>query len=191
MNDFISAEEKLAISLEMAKAVATMHGLEDGPVVHADVQLGQFFRGRDGMIKIVDYNRAEPLLYDRDREEYCAWANGPPGDGTLRAPEENVDAPLTEGIDVYSLGNALYGVLTGTTVLEDVHDRYDREQRVVDGGAVHIPHSYYQMPSFRLLAEAITKCWSYDAEDRPSIFWLVEFLEQAVAKHPVVNEKWS
>lgn len=190
LNHHISAEEKLAIALEMAQAVAVMHGLAGGAVAHADVQLGQFFRGRDGRLKIVDYNRAEPLLYNRDQGGSCAWANGPPGDGTLRAPEENVDAPLTEGIDVYSLGNALYGVLTGTRVLEDVHERETRVRRVVEGAGVRIPRSYYRAPSSRLLAEAITKCWTYDAADRPSIFWLVGFLERAAADHPVVEEIW-
>ena len=188
LNDYISAEEKLAISLEMAKAVAVMHGFVGGAVVHADIQLSQFFRGRDGIIKIVDYNRAEPLLYGQDRGEDCAWASGSPGDDTLRASEENIDTPLTEKINVYSLDNALYGVLTGKRVQEDISDRRDMEQCVVDRRAVHILHSYYQTPSSRLLAEAIINCWSYDARDRASIFWLVEFLEQAVVQHRVADE---
>ena len=29
-------------------------------------------------------------------------------DGSLRAPEENVDAGLTEQVDVFSLGNVFY-----------------------------------------------------------------------------------
>ena len=88
INNHISAEEKLEIALEMAKCIADMHGFEDGVIVNVDVQLGQFFKGQDGKIKIVDYNRAEPLLYDRKKEEYCRWANGSPGEGTLRSPEE-------------------------------------------------------------------------------------------------------
>lgn len=73
VNDHISMEEKLEIALEMAKCIAAMHGFEDGVIVNVDVQLGQFFRGRDGMIKIVDFNRAEPMLYDRETEQYCRW----------------------------------------------------------------------------------------------------------------------
>ena len=73
VNDHISMEEKLEIALEMAKCIAAMHGFEDGVIVNVDVQLGQFFRGRDGMVKIVDFNRAEPMLYDRETEQYCRW----------------------------------------------------------------------------------------------------------------------
>ena len=83
LNDYISPEEKLEIALEMAKCIAAMHGFEDGAIAHVDVQVGQFFRGKDGRIKIVDYNRAEPLLYDAKNEEYCRWANGRPGDGSV------------------------------------------------------------------------------------------------------------
>lgn len=81
VNDHISPEEKLEIALEMAKCLAEMHGFEDGVIAHVDVQVGQFFRGRDGLIKIVDYNRAEPLLYDLQQKSYCKWTNGEPGDG--------------------------------------------------------------------------------------------------------------
>ena len=79
LNNYISPEEKL----EMAKCIAAMHGLEDGAIAHADVQMGQLFRGKDGMIKIVDYNRAEPLLYDAKNEKYCRWTNGRPGGGSV------------------------------------------------------------------------------------------------------------
>lgn len=41
------------------------------PIAHVDVQFGQFFRGTDGLIKIIDFNRAEALLYDVEKEKYC------------------------------------------------------------------------------------------------------------------------
>ncbi len=83
LNSHISLEEKLEIALEMAKCLAVMHGYEGGPIVNVDVQVGQFFRGRDGVIKIVDFNRAEPLMYDARIEQYCRWTNGEPTDGQV------------------------------------------------------------------------------------------------------------
>jgi hypothetical protein len=80
LNDHISPEEKLEIALEMAKCVAVLHGFKDGPIVHVDVKTDQFFRGRDGMIKMIDYNRAEVLLYDAENGGYCKWTNGRPAD---------------------------------------------------------------------------------------------------------------
>ena len=78
-----SPEEKLEMALEMTECIAALHGFVDGPIAHVDVQLGQFFRGRDGRIKFVDYNRAEPLLYDEKEGRYCRWRAGGPGDGTV------------------------------------------------------------------------------------------------------------
>lgn len=76
LNEYISYEEKLSIALEMAKCLAVMHGHPDGPIVHGDIQLGQFYRGQDGKIKIVDYNRAEMVFYDEEKGRYCKWRNG-------------------------------------------------------------------------------------------------------------------
>lgn len=90
LNNYISPEEKLEIALEMAKCLAVMHGYEGGPIVNVDVQVGQFFRGRDGMIKIVDFNRAEPLMYDTQNKKYCKWTNGEPTDGQVSYAKFNI-----------------------------------------------------------------------------------------------------
>lgn len=98
-----------------------------------------------------------------------------------------MDDYLTEAIDVFSLGNVLYALLTGTRVWLN-YSKEDRIYNIVEGITQHIPDSYNNTPSSRLLVEAIQKCWTYDVEERPSIFWLVEFLTKAVAEYPVVDE---
>ncbi|KAL7527777.1 hypothetical protein ACHAXR_002119 [Thalassiosira sp. AJA248-18] len=170
------------MALEMAKCLASMHGFVDGVIAHVDVQVGQFFRGRDGMIKFVDYNRAEPLLYDTENDKYCKWVNGEMADGMFRSPEENIDAPLTEKIDVYSLGNAFYSILTGKFVWEG-YDDDERTHRIVEGMNLRIPKIYSESPSSHDLVRVIRACWTYDAEKRPSIFEVVKLLEKAVATH--------
>ena len=50
-----------------------------------DVQIGQFCHGMDGLIKVLDFDRAEVLLYDEAQEEYCGFENGPPPDGSVSA----------------------------------------------------------------------------------------------------------
>ncbi|KAL7549917.1 hypothetical protein ACHAWF_015418 [Thalassiosira exigua] len=116
VNDYIEPVEKLGIALEMAKGLATMHGYTDGVIVNVDVQIGQFCRGKDGLIKILDFNRAEAMMWDKERGVYCPFTNGVPPDGSLRSPEEIVDGLLSENIDVYSFGNLMYSVLTGLPV---------------------------------------------------------------------------
>ncbi|KAL7535462.1 hypothetical protein ACHAWF_005175 [Thalassiosira exigua] len=180
LNDHISPIEKLEIALEMAKCLAAMHGFEDGVIAHSDVQLGQFFRGRDGMIKFVDFNRAEPLLYDTEHDEYCKWKNGKPGDGWFRSPEENIDGPLTEKIDVFSLGNVFYQLLTGRWVWEG-YDSEEYSENIIDGMTMPIPAAYNGQQASEYLVRAIKACWTYDPEQRPTVFELVSFLEGAVA----------
>lgn len=184
LNHYISPEEKLEIALEMAKCVAAMHGFEGGAIVHVDIQVGQFFRGEDGYIKIIDYNRAEPLLFDREHDEYCQFTNGQPGDGTNRAPEENVDGPLNEQADVYSLGNVFYSILTGKLVWQG-YEFEERIEHIINGENLPIPELYNESPVSNYLVLAIQSCWQVDARHRPTVFDLVKFLEKGVAKYPV------
>ncbi|KAL7546280.1 hypothetical protein ACHAWF_009609 [Thalassiosira exigua] len=181
LNDHISPIEKLEIALEMAKCLAAMHGLEDGVIAHVDVQVGQFFRGRDGMIKLVDYNRAEPILYDVKHEKYCRETTGTPGDGRLRSPEENNDGPLTEKLDVFSLGNVFYSLLTGRTVWED-YAKEDYTEKIANGVTVQIPALNNNQTALEYLVRAMKSCWTFDLDERPTIFELVHFLEDAVAR---------
>lgn len=121
---------KLEWSLRMAEAVALLHSYPDGVIVHDDIQLPQFLLTADGSLKLNDFNRAEVMLFDEENQEYCGYRNNPGGGDvsipvadecccltvcTLqwRAPEEYADKPLNEKIDVWSLGNNMYTVLTG------------------------------------------------------------------------------
>ena len=51
--------EKLDIALAMAESLADLHGFSEGVIVHDDVQLCQWLKTRDGVIKLGDFNRAE------------------------------------------------------------------------------------------------------------------------------------
>eukprot|EP00569_Conticribra_weissflogii_P003132 CAMPEP_0171339140 /NCGR_PEP_ID=MMETSP0878-20121228/7762_1 /TAXON_ID=67004 /ORGANISM="Thalassiosira weissflogii, Strain CCMP1336" /LENGTH=750 /DNA_ID=CAMNT_0011841009 /DNA_START=194 /DNA_END=2446 /DNA_ORIENTATION=- len=183
VNYYIPSEEKLEIALEMAKCISVMHGFRDGVIANVDVQLGQFFRGKDGFIKIVDYNRAEPMLYDMSQERYCKFVNGQPADGMFRAPEENLDAPLDEKIDVYSLGNVFYTLLTGVMVYIDVG--HSETSQLIIEGKTPIIYRYLvsQNSAEASLAKIVRWCWTHNAKDRPSIFEVVKALENLVAEN--------
>jgi hypothetical protein len=85
--------EKLRMALEMAKGIATMHGNSDGVIANVDVQIGQFCRGKDGLVKILDFNRAEVMLYDEEQGEYCRLENGEPPDGSVSCYDLLCDRP--------------------------------------------------------------------------------------------------
>lgn len=177
LNDHLSPREKLEIALEISKCLAVMHGFEGGVIAHVDLQWPQFYRGNDGFIKLIDYNRAEPLLYDPEGEEYCRFRNGKPGDGQYRAPEEVRDHPLTEKIDVFSLGNLFYALLTGRIVWED-YDYGEKHERIKRGLQQTIPEMYKK--DHGSLIQAIHSCWTYDVDERPDIFEVVALLEDAL-----------
>lgn len=90
-----------------------------------------------------------------------------------------MDAPLNEKIDVFSLGNALYSLLTGKMVWENVKKK-ERDSRIIGGDTMHIPDYYEAVPSLSALAGVIRACWTYSSEYRPSIFEVVNSLEEAV-----------
>ena len=68
------------------------------------------------MLKLNDFNRGEAMLFDEERGSYCQYRNVK-GGGDFRAPEEFRDGRLNENIDVFGLGNMMYGLLTGLEVL--------------------------------------------------------------------------
>ena len=44
--------------------------------VHDDIQLCQWLRTKDGVIKLGDFNRAEVMDYNEKDEKYCEYYNG-------------------------------------------------------------------------------------------------------------------
>ena len=123
----LTGAEKLVLSLEMAEGIAVMHGNTDGIIVHDDIQLPQFLFNEDkSMLKINDFNRAEFMFWDEKNQEYCPYRNGR-GHGNWRSPEEYKDDPLDESIDVWSLGNNMYSILTG---LEPFYNMKIKEMQV-------------------------------------------------------------
>ena len=104
----------------------------------------------------------------------------------VRAPEESVDAPLTEKLDVYSLGNVLFSVMTGRLTIAEYDQWYEDENRqIVRDRSGEIPAFCWDTPGLDHLASVVVACWTYNVEARPSIFEIVSFLEAAVTAHPV------
>ena len=83
MNE-ITLLDKLGMGCDMAEAIADLHGYKGGVIVHGDIQLGQFLYTSDfSLVKMNDFNRAEWMLWDDAKHEYCRYTNGP-GRGSVR-----------------------------------------------------------------------------------------------------------
>lgn len=176
--------QKLVLALEMAEALADLHGYANGLIVHDDVQLAQFLLNKDQTrLKLNDFNRAEFPLFDEEKNAYCHYKNGK-GHGNWRAPEEYRDKPLTEQIDVWSLGNNMYTLLTGLNPLYEI--RRDREftKNIIGGKTAFVdPRWRQRSPSEAALCELIPRCFQSKAENRPTMFEIVNILRDAVAQN--------
>ena len=73
----LTPEQKLVVSLQMAEALAELHGYKNSLIIHDDIQLSQFLLNEDKtVIKINDFNRAEFPLWSETEQEYCTYKNG-------------------------------------------------------------------------------------------------------------------
>ena len=70
MNSYTAAQ-KFKIALEMAEALADIHGFEGGPIIHCDTHIEQWLEARDGSLKLNDFNNAHISRWNPERGEYC------------------------------------------------------------------------------------------------------------------------
>ena len=101
----------------------------------------------------------------------------------FRAPEEYMDRPLNEKIDVWSLGINMYYLMTGSSVLPEAKTTTEYQERIMKGQKPPIDPRYPER-SFaeRTLVEIIERCWIYDPDERIDIFEAVETLLDAIKR---------
>ena len=92
-----------------------------------------------------------------------------------------MDGPLTETIDVWSLGNNFYSLLTGLWVYPDDEDMNVLRNKIGNGNFTNIDPRY-KNHSFAegKLVDIIERIWKFNPSERPSIFDVVHFLREAV-----------
>jgi len=110
---------RLRLALDVAKGLQALHEVPGGPVIHADIFPGQFLVTPAGQVKINDFNRCRIMGRYKKTGKPCDfdidWASG-----RMRSPEEYaLSLYQNEKIDVFSMGNVLYNILTGETPWEE------------------------------------------------------------------------
>lgn len=173
----LSMEEKLDMAIDMAESMAEIHGFIGGVIVHGDIHPVQYLRSVEGKMKLNDFNNAEILDWDPKNNMYCPTDRGRWG-GMYRSPEEFRGDPIDEKIDVFSLGNNLYTLLTGlwpfyedkpyTVVQTKV---LARETPFIDD---RYRHGHFIEQRLVILMEW---CWKHIPEARPSVFEVLEALK--------------
>ena len=76
----LTGTQKIQLALEMAEALAVVHGYGGGVMVHDDIKPDNFLLTKGSKtdnygVKLNDFNRAEVMLYNEDDQEYCRFVN--------------------------------------------------------------------------------------------------------------------
>jgi hypothetical protein len=107
----LTDSQKVAMALAMAQSLAALHELG---VVHSDVTMYQWLRSGDNDQRIMlnDVNSAEIQMWNDATGQYCPYWSRYDW-GRYKAPEEYVGGYFDASVDVWAMGNLLYGLLTG------------------------------------------------------------------------------
>lgn len=110
----------------------------------------------------------------------------------LRSPEEYAYGRQTEKVDVYSMGNVLYSILTLEYPFEHEKDVY---KKVIAGERPAIPQKFLNStdPFDQTLLKAIEMCWVHDPEKRATARQVQRLLVSTLKRMNVKSgeEEWG
>lgn len=180
----ISKEKLLEIAYNVSLSVAHAHNFDDqgrATMAHTDIKPDQFLV-QDGYYKLTDFNRVRFLLWNKRRNIPCGFTVGKNG-GIWRSPEEYAYQEESEKVDVYSLGNVLYFMLTRQHPWFDnsAKEVYDRVQK---GKRPKIPDEIRESthPFDEYMIKAIEMCYTHNQFERPGAAEVAAKLKEGIHK---------
>ena len=118
------------------------------------------------------------MLFDEEDGSYCKYQNGR-GHGRHRSPEEYKNRRLDEKIDVWSLGNSIYEILTGLSVFYHVSSRKKIRKYIANGETAYLDPRYRNRNYIQdQLIKVLEHCWAYNPSDRADVFEVIQLLRE-------------
>ena len=188
-NKKLSTNKRLKIARDLAKGLDDIHSIDtprgrNATYVHNDVNIANVV-AINGKIKYSDFNIGYLLKWNGSQP--CGFPQR--WEGKLwRSPEEIRNTTyVSEKIDIYSLGNILFQVMTKHqpwTWLEPGERPSEAEVAVrkMKGGMPYIPPEFRNSTDLAVQAlyEAIRVCYKHDPEKRPTAFQLAQGLTRVL-----------
>lgn len=184
-----NSTERLTVAFQVASAIADTHDSErDGipAIAHTDITTAQFVH-LDGIYKLNDFNRCRFIPYDEKRQRNCGFRI-PNNPGTFRAPEEYTYDLESEKVDIYSMGNIFFALVTKEWPFEEDEEK-DAKIKVINGKRPKIPRAMRESndPADKALLKVTAMCWEQDPQLRPTALEAKDFLAAELNKLGVSN----
>jgi hypothetical protein len=180
----ISKDKLLQIAYNVSLSLAHAHNFDDmgrATLAHTDIKPDQFLV-QDGYYKLTDFNRVRFLTWNKREDLQCGFHVAKNG-GIWRSPEEYNYEIETEKVDVYSLGNILYFLLTKEFPWNGFASK-EVYARVKSGRRPEIPlgNRKSHHPFDRYMIEALKMCYTQNQIQRPSAFEVAKKLQEGLAE---------
>ena len=186
-----SSSERLVVAYQVAAGIAAVHNHHKEGVAamaHTDITTLQFvYVSSAGIYKLNDFNRCRFIRWNKKTNQACTFlvGNNP---GVFRAPEEFSYKEESEKVDIYSMGNVFYSILTGEWPFEDVESKEARD--LVKRG--HRPPISPEIlnstdPFQQTLLNVTRACWLQDPKERASARRIQNYIEKRLVKFGVTQ----
>lgn len=197
-DDILDQRAKLNIAHQVAAGLADFHEAdamrdENGEIIsaaiaHADITTDQFVSVGGDNYKLNDFNRCRFMR--RYRNSNSSGGDGKPcgfyignNPAKNRSPEEYAYTVETDKIDIYSMGNIFYSILTDLDPWEDWEDE-EAQKAVMKGQRPEVPESIKSSVDLVdvALRKMMYKCWAHKPEDRPRARTVADYFSQKLSE---------
>mmetsp|Transcript_37574 Transcript_37574/g.55325 ORF Transcript_37574/g.55325 Transcript_37574/m.55325 type:complete len:407 (-) Transcript_37574:188-1408(-) len=170
----LTPKQTLKFASDVAVGVADIHSIDEQigvTVAHRDIRSPNVLLSKDGKSFIIhDFNCGRFLTWNPKTGSRCAFYKGECNE--YRSPEECGEKPLTEKIDVYSMGNVFYVILTSYQpyAYNGALEKDEIKASILNGVTPTLPKRIERSkdPATLAVVEAMRKCLAFKPEDRPS-----------------------